>query len=125
MSRELEVIEFVAERMKRDPKVQAIVADAHLFDSLRENSAWKRLYEKVMAQKERYMRGLAERLMGPKYRHPSPEEIAFHKGYYQGAVNVLIAPEVAELNLERAARIAWLLVNQEFDKIEEEESPYA
>lgn len=111
--------------MKRDPKIQAIVADAHLFDSLRENAAWKRLYEKVMAQKDRYMNGLAQRLMGPKDRHPSPEEIAYHKGYYQGAVAVLSAPELAEANLERAARIAWLLVNQELDKIEEEESPYA
>ena len=49
---------------------------------------------------------------------PTPEEIAYHRGFYEGAFFVLVHPEVAEENLEKAARTAWRLYGD--DDTEEE-----
>lgn len=122
IAREMDVADFVAERMKQDPKIQRVVADAHLFDDLRRDPGWKRLYERVVADKRRIMEGVATRLLaGEKV---TQEEIEFYRGFYQGAVFVLQHPEHAERNLERAARVAWLLVQSEVAAEAEEDSPY-
>lgn len=86
--------------MKKDPKVATIVADAHAFDELRTNKGWKRLYEKVVSQKERYLLSLSQRMLGPKSARPTDEEIAYHQGWWMGALWVLEHPEHAERNLE-------------------------
>ena len=125
MSVELNVADMVADRMRQDPKVAKIVADAHLFDGLKEHQGWKRLYERVMAQKDRYMLEIAKRLIRPGAQPPSSEEIAYQQGFYQGAVWLVSHPALAEQNLERAARLAWLMTLEEAAKHEQEESPYA
>jgi hypothetical protein len=110
----------IAERLKNDPKIAQIVADARLFDSLRQEPGWRRLYEHVTAKKSRWMGQLSERMMGRKERWPTPEEIAYYQGFYQGAVFVLAHPEHAEANLERAASMAWAMTYEE-DQTKEDE----
>lgn len=122
LERELTVAEFVADRLKKDPKIQRIIADAHIFDELRQNPGWRRLYEKVVVDKQRVTNDVARRLMaGGKV---SAEEIAYYRGFYQGAVYVLEHPAQAEKSLERAANVAWLLVQSELAKEQEEQSPH-
>lgn len=107
----------VLERVSRDPKIQQVIADARMFDSLRENPAWRRLFDIVGAQKERWMRKLADRLM--RGEMPSDAEIAYYRGYYEGAYFVLVHPEVAENNLEKAAKIAWSLYGEDDEDTQE------
>ena len=110
----------VLERAARDPKMQQVIADARLYDGLREHPGWSRLFEMVSAKKGKWMDSITKRLMGAKSQWPEPEEIAYHRGFYEGAFFVLVHPEVAEQNLERAARVAWRLYgdddNQEVDE---------
>lgn len=109
----------VLERVARDPKIQQVIADARLFDSLRENPAWARLFEIVSAHKERWMNKLAKRFMGPKKDWPTDEEIAYNRGWIEGAFFVLVHPEVAEHNLERAAAIAFRLYGDDDQEVDE------
>lgn len=103
----------VLEIAAKDPKIQQVIADARMYDALRENPGWRRLFDVVAAQKGKWMQTLAKRLMyGPK---PTPEEIAYYRGYYEGAYFVLVHPEVAEANLEKAAKIAWTLAGDDDD----------
>ena len=99
----------VLERVALDPKMQQVIADARLFDGLRENPGWRRLFEMVSAKKVKWMDSITKRLMGPKSQWPEADEIAYHRGFYEGAFFVLVHPEVAEQNLEKAARVAWRL----------------
>ena len=92
-----------------DPRVAQVVADAHLFDELRSNPGWQRLFDRVAARKAKWMSSLCTRLMGPQKLWPKPEEIAYYQGFFQGAVWVLAHPEHAERNLERAAERAWMM----------------
>lgn len=99
----------IVERLAKDPRVQQIVADAHLFDSLRSEPGWQRLFTMVQAKKGRWMDSITRRLMGPQKQWPTPEEIAYYQGFYQGAVFVVAHPEHAEKNLESAAQVAWAM----------------
>lgn len=112
LEREMEIADLIADRMRRDPKIATIVSDAQMFDQLQQDPGWRRLFEKVKADKERIERSLAKRMFSRKER-PSDEEIAFYQGFYQGAVFVLGHPDKAMENLERIARIAWTLVQAE------------
>jgi len=104
---------LILERVQDDPKVQRVVADAHLYGELRSNPAWRRLYEETLAKRDRWMASIAKRFMGPQKSWPKPEEIAYNQGFYQGALWVLAHPEHAERNLERAAQAAWLISLEE------------
>lgn len=110
---EVEFSNRVVERLLKDPKIAQVVADARLFDSLRAEPAWQRLFEHVSAKRDRWMQSILKRLMGPQKSWPSTEEIAYHKGFYEGAVFVLAHPEHAEQNLEKAARIARVLTEED------------
>jgi len=93
------------------------VADARLYDSLREQPGWRRLHEMVEAKRERWMVGIAHRFMGPQKDWPRPEEIAYYQGYYFGALWVVRHPERAERNLERVAQAAWAMNWGEEDQV--------
>lgn len=112
---EVERADRILARLADDPKIQKVVSEAHLFSELREQPGWQRLYERVAADKSKVMRQMAARLMGPKSRWPTPEEIAYHRGFYQGATFVLAHPEHAERNLQKAADAAWLMTLEEDD----------
>lgn len=109
-------LDRVANEILKDPRIQNIVKDARLFDSLRENEAWKRLHQMVEAKREKWMRGVTLRFMGPKRNWPAPEEIAYYQGFYEGAIYVLRHPEHAEKSLERAATMAWALAQAETEE---------
>ena len=104
--------DHVYDEILNDPKIQRIVKDARLFDSLRENEAWKRLYQMTKAKHDRWMAAIARRFMGPQSGWPSSEEIAYYQGFYQGAMFVLEHPEHAEASLERAATLAWAMIQE-------------
>jgi hypothetical protein len=120
---EEDVANFVVERAKQDPKVKKILEDVRMFDGLREHAGWRRLYDRVKADRERFLLGIARRLMNGEV--VDQLEIAHHRGFYQGALWVLGHPEEAEKNLERAARAAWVMANLEQLAEEESASPYA
>lgn len=101
--------DLIVAKLAKDPRVQQIVADAHLFESLRHEPGWQRLFSMVQAKKSRWMDTISNRLMGAQKQWPKPEEIAYYQGFYQGAVFVLAHPEYAEHNLERAAQVAWAM----------------
>jgi hypothetical protein len=113
---DLERANMIAERIKSDPRIAQIVSDAQAFDNLRKDPGWQRLFARVQAKKQRWMDAVNARFMGPKKNWPEPEEIAYYQGFYQGAIFVLAHPEHAEANLERAARIAWMMTYEEDHK---------
>lgn len=121
MESEVERANRIVDRLLReDPRVAQVVADAQLFDSLRTSPGWQRLFEHVSAKRDKWMQTIFKRMMGPKKNWPEPDEIAYHKGFYEGAIFVLAHPEHAEANLERVARIAWAM-SYEDDQPEEGE----
>ncbi len=118
IEQENEVADFLAEQAMKDPNVRRIVQDARDYDELKKSPAWRKLYERIVADKEGFLDDLARRLMaGGK---TTEEEIAFMRGFYQGAVWVVKHPAVAEKNLERAATTAWALLSQYEDNQEED-----
>lgn len=117
-----ELAGFIAERAKEQPRIRDIVKEARLYDSLRENEAWKRLAQRVRDDRSRYLQGLAGRLMSGS--EVSPEEIAYMRGFYYGARWIIEHPEEAEKSLERAARAAWRMVLLEKAAQDESSSPY-
>lgn len=118
-----DVAEFVVERAKRDPRVQKIVEDVRMFDGLREHAGWRRLRDAIKAEREGFLLSLARRLMSGE--EVDQRMIDFYRGYFQGALDTVERPEVAERNLERAARSAWALTQLELETERQEDSPYA
>lgn len=116
---DVERADRIVEKLARDPKVQQIVADARLFDELRTHPAWHRLYDMVRADQERVYGKLAARFIKRSELWPTPEEVAYYRGFYQGAIFVLSHPEHAEANLEKAAKVAWRLYGDEQDDQED------
>jgi hypothetical protein len=117
-----ELTDLVAKRAKENPRVQAIVDEARLYDGLKENEAWQRLARRVNDQRERFTIGIARRLMsGQKV---SDEEIAYNRGFYYGAEWILKHPEEAEKSLEHAALGAWRMLLLEEALQQDAESPY-
>jgi hypothetical protein len=98
------------------------VEDVRLFDGLREHVGWRRLWEKVRGDRERFLAGLTRRLMSGD--PVDQREIDFHRGFYYGAEWVLGHPEEAEKSLERAARLAWAITTEELHSQEEGSRPY-
>lgn len=120
--REVEVANGIVERLAKNPRVQQIVADARIFDELRMNPAWQRLYSMVRNDQEKVYAKISKRVLGPKDNWPTPEEVAYYRGFYQGAIFVLSHPEHAEKNLEKAAKTAWLMYGEEATDNEEDEA---
>ena len=110
------------ERARRDPKVKAIVEDVKLFDDLRAHAGWRRLYSKVLENRAGCLLSISRRLMAGE--SVSEREIAHSRGFYEGALWVIEQPEVAERDLERAARMAWAKAQLELSTEEELTSPY-
>lgn len=117
-----DVADFVMERARQDPKVRQIVEDVRLYDGLRDHAGWRRLHAKVKESKQSFMFSLSRRLMAGE--RVSQEEIAHSRGFYEGALWIIEQPEVAESNLEKAARMAWAKAVIEHTSEQEAESPY-
>ena len=115
-----QIAEWLVAKAKRDPKVAEIIERAHLFDDLRTHPAWVRLLEYAEREKDRFLASLVRRLWETPHKPPSPGEIEYHKGFYQGSLWVLKHPEMAEASLAQAARAAWLMAQDELQEAEEE-----
>jgi hypothetical protein len=74
---------------------------------------WQRLYEMVRNDQERVYAKISKRVLGPEKNWPTPAEVAYYRGFYQGAIFVLSHPEHAERNLEQAAKAAWTMYGDE------------
>ncbi len=113
------------ERQKKDPKARRAIHEARVLEPLHEDVAWQHLRQKVEASKESFLIRIAERQM--RGEEVSQREIDFLRGYYHGALDLLMAPERAEQNLEREAKRAYRKALAEANEAQakEEESPYA
>lgn len=109
----------IVERLNKNPRIAQIVADARLFDTLRQDPAWRRLFDAVTQDRERVFARITKRLFGPRKNWPEPEEVAYYRGFYAGAIFVLSHPEHAEKNLEQAATVAWAMYG---DDLQDEEA---
>lgn len=108
--------------MAQSPGTAKIVADAQLYDELKEHPAWRRLHEHAEAEQERFGVGLAKRLMAGE--EVSLREVDFHRGFFRGVIWVLKHPEMAMGNLESAARKALVLMELELEQERGDDSPY-
>lgn len=113
--------EFLAERVKQDPRVRAIAEDSRDFDVLREQEGWRKLQRMVVKRRDTWMTQFARRLMsGEKIE---PEQLSYQRGFYAGAEFVVMQPEAAFAALERAARLAWAMSLEQVEQAGYE-SPY-
>ncbi len=82
-----------------------MISDVRKLDHLRDDPGWQTLKRRVAEQKDRFMLGIARGLMAGKM--PKPEEVAYRRGYFQGALDTVEAPEKVAQSLERAAIEAY------------------
>lgn len=111
--------EWLKGKLENDPKFRVIAEDARIFGELKEQRGWQRLMERLLKERDEYLRDVAARLLDGK--EVTQREIDFMAGFYKGASYVLKHPEEAEKSFEKAARLAWVF--EEHD--EQEASPYA
>lgn len=117
-----EVADFVVRQAKEKPHVRRVVEDVKLFDGLKEHAGWRRLAERIRADRDRFLASLSLRLMNGEV--VSQREIDYKRGFYAGAEYVIETPAEAEASLEAAAREAWALTRLELAHQDEESSPY-
>jgi len=111
-----QIARWLGERAKRDPKLARIVENANLFDDLRTHPGWKKLHELTQREEKKFLEDITRRMMATPADLPTVAEIEFHKGFQRGALWVLRHPEWALSSLQKAARAAWLLEqNQDID----------
>lgn len=114
-----EVARWFLARGKKDGKLQELAERAAVFDDLKNHPAWRRLYELAVAEKESFFRGVTARMWNKPPVLPTESEVAYHQGFYQGALWLLAHPEMAEKSLYAAARAAYLLSQARGDELEE------
>lgn len=90
-------------------EARALVVDAQAFEELKDSKAWHRLRSLLDLREQEWLAKITRRFSGPKSGWPTAEEIAYHRGFYDGFSALLKTPDVAERNLERLAEEAWRL----------------
>lgn len=115
-----EMSQWLERKAKENPKIGKVMDNARLFGELKSQPAWVKLFDIVKSSKQSFVSKLAERVWQDPKKIPSSEEIAYYKGFYQGAVWIVSHPEHAEKALENVARMAWLMsqgeaINEEDD----------
>jgi hypothetical protein len=98
-----------------------LLENARWYAHLREDAGWKRLHDKIVSQRHDWMTHLARRMM--RGEQVDPLEVATNRGFILGALYAVRHPEQAEANLTTAARIAWLIAQDEITN-PEEDAPY-
>lgn len=91
-----------------------------MYDGLREHVGWRHLRKKIAEQEEQLWAPIIRRLKSGEVI--DQREIDHHRGFLEGAVFAIKHPEVAEVNLEKAARLAWILAQRELEA-EGDEAP--
>lgn len=83
-----------------------MIEDIRHFEDLRESAGWHRLREVIKREKSKLMQRIADKLMDGQ--EVGSEEIAFHRGFYYGALWIAEYPDEVVKDLERAARREWV-----------------
>lgn len=99
------VIEVVRDLAAKDPDIAQMLADVRNLDHLQQDAGWQTLFRRITEQKATFMLGIARGLMAGKF--PDKEELAYRRGYFQGALDTVSAPATAAESLERAALAAY------------------
>lgn len=107
------IAEWIERKAKKDPKLGQILDNARLFGELRSQPAWVRLRDVMQAHKRVIRQRIADRVWDDPRKMPTADEIAYYKGFFEGANWIVSHPEHAEAALDRVARAAWLLSNDE------------
>lgn len=114
--------ERFSELLKDNPRLQRLAEEATEYGRLKEDPAWRSLHKRVRGQKDRFLIGIARRLMSGEI--VPQREIDYNRGFYDGAHYAVAHPDKAVASLEHAAAIAYEL------KLDEElvdavgQSPY-
>lgn len=108
--------------LEGDPRLQKLAQEAAQYGRLKEDPAWRALFDRIQAQKERFMLRLARRLMAGEV--VSQRELDYNKGFYDGAYYAVAHPEKAITSLEHAAIAAWELKLDELGAEAQSSSPY-
>lgn len=90
---------------RSDPDVALLIADVKNLDHLQQDPGWQTLFRRVTEQKAKFMLSVARGLMAGRF--PDKEELAFKRGYFQGALDTVSVPTSVAESLERAAIAAY------------------
>ena len=115
------VAEFAADLARSDPEIARKIQDVKNLDHLRDDAGWQSLYKRVLEQRGAFMIGIARGLMAGKF--PDREEVAYRRGFFEGALATVQAPASVAESLERAAIAAYRKALRE--EAEGDEAPYA
>lgn len=110
----------MADRAKKDPKVQETVEIVRRLDGLQEHAGWRYLQKMVVDRETVWLVRLARRLMAGEV--VDQREIDYQRGFIRGALEVIERPEQAIADLELAARRAWTAA--QLEPISQEATPY-
>jgi hypothetical protein len=106
--------DYVAEKAKKDPAVRALIKDVQMYDGLQEHIGWRHLRNKIKEQEDGLWAPILRRLKRGEVI--DQREIDHHRGFIEGAVFAVTHPEVADTNLEKAARLAYMLGTREIEE---------
>ena len=108
-----QVAEYVAQKARQDPEIRAKIQDVRMFDGLREHQGFQHLRKKVAEQQDGFADRIARKILTGG--EVDQREIDYMRGYIEGAMFVVMRPEVAERNLELAGRLAYALGKRELE----------
>jgi hypothetical protein len=114
------VAAFAADLARSDPDVALLISDVKKLDHLQNDGGWQTLLNRIIEQRGRFMIGIARGLMAGKF--PDREELAYRRGYFQGALDTVQTPLKVAESLEQAAIAAYRKAVRE--EAEGEEAPY-
>jgi hypothetical protein len=89
-----------------------------MYDGLQETVGWRHLCKKIKEQEETLWAPIVRRLKRGEVL--DQREIDHHRGFIEGAVFAVTHPEVADQNLELAARMAWVAGLRDYEAEEGE-----
>jgi len=114
------VAQVVADLVRSDPEIALMVSDVQKLDHLQQDAGWQTLLKRITEQRGRFMIGVARGLMAGKI--PDREELAYRRGYFQGALDTVQTPSSVAASLEQAALAAYRKAIRE--ESEGEDAPY-
>jgi hypothetical protein len=112
--------DFASDLVGGNESVRKAVQYEKKVGHLRDDMGWRYLLERIKAQKEAFMLGIARGLMSGK--KPDEVTLAYMRGFYDGAIDTALQPEKAAQNLERQARKA--IIEAATETAQGAESPY-
>ena len=109
----------ILEAIKNDPDVERSAHEVIQLEELYEHPGWKYLTARFGNFRKGAIEALARRLMAGQT--PSPEQIAFERGYATAIVDLTKFPDRLQKELERATERAWERAQQESSEYDDEQ----